>query len=352
MTGPAGRDAAARPELRDSGGSLAASQTGGGTDASQIHGSPSHRPELSATVVICAYSERRWELLTQAVAEVSRQLRPGDELLVVIDHAPQLLGPAKSRFTDARILANAHDRGLSGARNTAVEAADTDVIVFLDDDAVPGPGWLEALLAPYRDDRVIGVGGYIAPVWPGAAPWWFPEEFLWVVGCSYAGLPTGEDVIRNPIGASMSFRRAVFARAGLFASSLGRVGTVPTGCEETELSIRAAQHFTAGRIVHQPGSVVRHHVSEDRTTFAYFRHRCWSEGVSKASVRQEIAHSRAFATERTYVVSTLRKAILRELRAAVRGDAQAATRAAVVVAGAVLTAGGYVTRLLGQARSR
>ena len=27
------------------------------------------------------------------------------------------------------------------------------------------------------------------PLWLGERPSWFPDEFLWVVGCSYRGLP-------------------------------------------------------------------------------------------------------------------------------------------------------------------
>jgi hypothetical protein len=65
-----------------------------------------------------------------------------------------------------------------------------------------------------------------------------PEEFDWVVGCSYRGLPAGEALIRNPIGSSMSLRRQAAVEAGGFRPEVGRVGTFPVGCEETELAIR------------------------------------------------------------------------------------------------------------------
>ena len=59
-----------------------------------------------------------------------------------------------------------------------------------------------------------------------------------MVGCSYTGLPTRRADVRNVIGAAMAFRREAFTLAGTFSDLVGRVGTTPTGCEETELCIR------------------------------------------------------------------------------------------------------------------
>lgn len=47
-----------------------------------------------------------------------------------------------------------------------------------------------------------------------AFPVWFPCEFDWVVGCTYAGMDVRSGRIRNPIGANMSIRADVIARAG------------------------------------------------------------------------------------------------------------------------------------------
>jgi hypothetical protein len=47
-----------------------------------------------------------------------------------------------------------------------------------------------------------------------ASPVWFPCEFDWVVGCTYAGMDVRGGRIRNPIGANMSIRADVIARAG------------------------------------------------------------------------------------------------------------------------------------------
>ena len=294
----------------------------------------------TASVVVCAYTERRWDVLTQALSAAAAQLGPGDELLLVIDHNDALLTRCRELAVDVRLLSNAGESGLSGGRNTGVTAAGKDVVVFLDDDAVPEPGWLDALLAPYADPGVSGVGGVAAPEWTAPRPRWMPEEFLWVVGCTYRGIPATQHEVRNPIGANMSFRRSALAVAGGFAEGLGRVGTLPEGCEETELSIRLRK-VAGARIVHTPASVVRHHVTEDRVRWRYFADRCRSEGRSKAAVARLQGADLALEAERAYALRVLPAGVLRGLREALRGDPGGLQRALAIVAGLLLTTAGY-----------
>jgi glycosyltransferase involved in cell wall biosynthesis len=238
-----------------------------------------------------------------AIAAVRDQLLDGDELLIVIDHNQELLDNARSLLAHdsdsvaERIIANENHRGLSGARNTGIAAASGTLMVFLDDDAVPRPDWLARLTEPFADTGVIGTGGVAAPAWEHTRPDWLPDEFLWVVGCSYRGLPQLPEEIRNPIGANMAFRRSVILHTSGFTDGIGRVGRVPLGCEETEFSIRAAR-VTGGRIVQQPAAQVDHQVTADRMSVRYFVRRCWAEGISKAFVSRLTGSGAALASER------------------------------------------------------
>ncbi len=87
---------------------------------------------------------------------------------------------------------------------------------------------------------MFAVGGRTLPVWEsGRRPAWFPEEFDWVVGCTYKGHPEGRARVRNVLGGNASFRRSAFDIAGGFATGIGRDGDRrPLGCEETEFCIR------------------------------------------------------------------------------------------------------------------
>jgi len=224
-----------------------------------------------------------------------------------------------------------------------------ELIAFLDDDAEAEPGWLAALCEPYDDPRVLGVGGAILPRWEHADTRWFPAEFNWVVGCSYAGLPQRPAPVRNLIGCNMSFRAEPLRALGGFRHEIGRVGTRPLGCEETELCIRLAQRWPGSLLIHQPRAVVRHHVPAGRTSWRYFRSRCYAEGLSKARVTRLVGARAGLASERRHAAAVLPAATLRALSAGVLGDPAGFARAGAIVAGFTITTAGY---LVGAAAER
>jgi hypothetical protein len=146
--------------------------------------------------------------------------------------------------------------------------------------------------------------------------------------------------VRNPIGANMGFRRAAVLDAGGFSSDLGRVGTVPVGCEETELSIRIAATHPGTVVMALPDAACRHLVPRSRASWGYFWRRCLAEGRSKAVVATFAGAGAATAAERTYATRTLPRGVWHALR---RGQVR---KAAAVVAGLTATGGGFVTHSL------
>jgi GT2 family glycosyltransferase len=295
-------------------------------------------PTLS--VVICAYTLDRWGDILAAVASVRGQDRPAGEVVLVVDHCLALYERASRELPGVRVVPSSGRRGLSGARNTGVAVALGDVVAFLDDDATAEPGWAERLLARYDDPAVVGVGGRVRPRWSTQRPVWFPPEFDWVVGCSYRGLPERPSRVRNFIGANMSFRRTELLAAGGFLESLGRVGTGPAGCEETELCLRLAARRPDAVLWYEPAAQVRHRVPEARTRWSYFRTRCYGEGLSKALVARYSGSGPALASERAYLRSTIPRALGRSLRRA--GRPGGLRTAGALAAGVGATVAGYL----------
>ncbi|GAA3523413.1 hypothetical protein GCM10022222_01800 [Amycolatopsis ultiminotia] len=271
----------------------------------------------AVSVVLCCYTEDRWDDVVEAVKSVGGQTRPPAELIVVVDHNPALLRRASEALgaPAVRVLENHHRAGLSGARNTGYEAATGEIVAFLDDDATADSWWLEEMLAPYADPAVAAVGGRAIPAWPdGSAPRWLTPELYWIVGCGYTGQPQTRAEVRNLMGCAMSFRRAHLERLGGFAESVGRTAALPLGCEETELCIRLRQEVPGAKVVLEPAATVRHRVTPNRTARGYIRHRSWAEGISKAAVSRLVGKQDALETERSYLRSVLPKAVVRELR--------------------------------------
>lgn len=302
--------------------------------------------KLEASVVVCVYTEKRWSQIERGLNSIAEQLVQPEQVVVVVDHNSALYQRLVTQYQDLEVIPNRFERGLSGARNTGIDQAKGDVVVFLDDDAYAAdPRWLQSLLACYDDESVLGAGGLVLPDWgSGDRPGWLPEEFLWVVGCSYQGLPATKAEVRNPVGANMSFRRTAFDRAGYFDSSVGRNAKIsrPIGCEETEFSIRLRRIWPDGRIVYEPRAVVYHHVDGSRRKWRYFLDRCYAEGFSKARVAKLSGMSSALSSERTYVIHAVRQAFYREfLRFCRTGSKDALARLTALPLGVSWTAAGF-----------
>jgi glycosyltransferase involved in cell wall biosynthesis len=300
---------------------------------------------MDVSVIICAYTLERWDLLSQAIAAVHAQTHPAREVILVIDGNDELLKRSGAELPGTTVLANRHGDGSTGARRTGTEHARSTVLAFLDDDAIPDPQWLAEMAGAYDDPDVLGVGGFLEPLWLGDPPAWLAPEFYWIVGCTYAGMPVDSGRIRNPISANMSVRADVVARAGGMDPRLSRThrgATVSGTAEETEFCIRAARLYPGGYWAYRPAARVRHAVPPERTTWRYFVGRCRLEAAAKAVLTEIAGRDDGLASERAYVRSVLPRAVVRELTAAVRGDRAGFPRAATIVAGLSITAFWYV----------
>lgn len=311
------------------------------------------------SVVICAYTEKRWQELVAAVASVQHQTLPPKEIIIVIDHNPTLLQRVRSEMPQVIVLENRRAKGASGSRNTGAAAAQGTILAFLDDDATAHRDWLESLAACYTQQKRVGVGGKIEPHWIGKHPRWFPDEFNWVIGCSYQGLPTVDTPVRNVIGANMSVRKEIFTQVGGFREAFGcDKGAKASrgvkkwfqhyaGDEETELCVRVSQQHPAHVWLYTPYAVVQHRVSPDRTRLTYFLWRCYDEGLGKASLVKLHNSKAGLASEKSYTLKTLPKGVARGLADTfLYRDIAGVLRACVIVIGLTMTSVGYLAGVL------
>jgi hypothetical protein len=239
------------------------------------------------------------------------------------------------------VLANRYAAGGSGNRNTAVTATRTPLVALLDDDARARAGWLAALIAPLRDDSVIGTGGAIEPLWERQRPAWFPDEFLRTI-VSTALLPPTPAAMRNVWSASMALRRSCFDAVGGFRTEFGKQGSRPRP-EDTDLCLRMSRS-TGGRWMYVPESVVDHCVPVARTMLRYVVGRCYHEGRGKIELARLAGGVGDLMIERDYLRRVLPRAVLCGLGLALSGrGAIHAARAGVLTMGvAAAIAGGLL----------
>jgi Glycosyl transferase family 2 len=291
---------------------------------------------LTASVVIAAFSSERWDSLRAAVDSVAAQDRPALETIVVIDYNPDLLRRARCELDGVTVVQNTRTRGASCARNSGVAYSRGDIVAFLDDDAEATPGWLSGLIPHFANVDVAGAGGRLYPLWATRQPRWFPGEFGWAVGASYAGMPERPARVRNVWAGNMAVRREAFEAVGGFREDFGKVGKVSRP-EDTDLCLRV----DSGAWIYDPSSAVGHQVPADRARLRFFLRRCFNEGRGKAGLAELNGAGVSLSAERGYARRVLPAGVLRGLRDTARGDATGLLRGAAIIAGAGAAAAGY-----------
>jgi hypothetical protein len=141
----------------------------------------------------------------------------------------------------------------------------------------------------------------------------------------------------------MAFRAGLFETVGHFNPAIGRLGSLPLGCEETEFCLRAARAMRGARIALTAGAEIDHRVPAARATASYLLRRCYFEGISKALVRR-LSDSRSLDTERAYLRHALAARLKSSIRGVVggRGAGDAAGQFAAVIGAVGAAAVGYL----------
>jgi len=297
------------------------------------------------SVIICAYTLERWELLNKALRSVTQQDVPPIEVILCIDHnnemyqrcaseLPPTLGDAPWKFS---VIENKYDTRLGGARTSAVQIASGDVVAFLDDDAFATSSWLRCLTAAYEDSNVVAVGGAPIASYEIARPRWLPFECNWIFGCAYRGLPERRGPIDHVIGANMSIRREALLSWGGFHSD---------NHDDMDLSHRTIHAYGAAAVVYEPEAIVHHFVPKARLTWSYFWRRCFYVNKGKVKAFRDMDQASNLRAELRFAQRSLSRALVKETRELLRGDQYAPVRyLALLSALALGGAGAVVGRL-------
>jgi GT2 family glycosyltransferase len=251
------------------------------------------------TAAICTYN--RYDRLPHAVASVANQsLSSPDIEILVIDNSPD---PLRSKAVSEcfRHIPNLRwtiekTAGLSNARNAALNLARSQLIAFLDDDAIASPVWLETLIAVFAEfgDAARVVGGRVLPLWGAPRPAWLPDRLLGFVSVVDWGGTTrfagGKEWVA---GTNIAFRVEALRAAGGFPVHLGRKrgGQSLLSNEETEVIAQIAAK--GGRLVYAPAASVEHLVPPERLTQPWFRRRAVWQAVSDYMLDPEQAFEQA-----------------------------------------------------------
>jgi glycosyltransferase involved in cell wall biosynthesis len=232
--------------------------------------------QMLVTVAICTLN--RAESLRRTLESLAAMPVPDDldwEVVVVNNNCTDHTDAVIEEFAERLPLRREFEpqRGLSRARNRAVDTAKGDYIVWTDDDVVVDPGWLAAYAEAFRRWSEAAVfGGRIIPRYETPVVKWVAESEALLVG-PYAIRDFGDEPLplsvaegRDPYGANFALR-AVEQRAFRYNPELG-LGPVRRRLgDETDVIKRILQTGAVGYWV--PDARVEHCISHDRQTVSY-----------------------------------------------------------------------------------
>jgi len=111
----------------------------------------------SASIVILTFNDA--SRIGSCLDSLVKQTTGRDvEILVVDDGSTDNTAGVVSSYSSVRLITQTN-AGPAAARNRGGLEAQGKILLFTDDDCVPMPDWLEAMLEPFKDPGVVGAKG-------------------------------------------------------------------------------------------------------------------------------------------------------------------------------------------------
>ncbi|MEY2569259.1 MAG: hypothetical protein QOE35_3788 [Actinomycetota bacterium] len=247
---------------------------------------------MKVSVVVPTHN--RSGMVARAIVSLTEQTLAPMEIIVVdngsTDDTAAVLHDLRSRFRRLRHIREP-ELGVSIARNRGAGEASGQLVAFLDDDAVAGPHWLEALAdAAASSPGAAGFAGPIGLRWTRQAPRWVRGLEGWYGHFDLGSTRTKIDYPLYPFASNVAFRREAFLSVGGFPSELGPRGVQRIGCEEDGLFRRVAAR--GWDVIYEPEARVYHWVHPERLSRRYLLRRGVTQGTSKVLVDALFAGSR------------------------------------------------------------
>jgi glycosyltransferase involved in cell wall biosynthesis len=195
-----------------------------------------------ASVVIVAY--QRDAQLQRALESIFAQTLPREALEICVVDNGAACTEARAQFeplVDVWI-ASETNLGASGGRNLAAQNCSAPLLVFIDDDGVAHPEFVEAMLQTFAADaQVTAARGRVLPL---QHPWFT------AAATHYNGGDEPCEAFLDIEGAT-AIRRHVFLASGGYDPNI-------YGHEGIELCLRMLQVEPQGRVVYVPNAILYH----------------------------------------------------------------------------------------------
>lgn len=227
------------------------------------------------TAAFCTF--KRAVRLEKLVAALRAQKCPAPfEILVINNNSPDNTLEVLSRLqkqpgAPLRVVTETA-QGIVHARNRAIEETlGSEILVFIDDDELPMPGFLNAAYDAIKNEGADCAGGQVKVQFsPHAPPAWLEDNLLgFLAEVNYGSDPFWVESDSTPIWTcNVAYRTALFRDGLRYDPRYNRCGDGVGGGEDVMMFQALLQR--RARMRYRPDMVVEHFVESWRLRRAYF----------------------------------------------------------------------------------
>ncbi len=193
---------------------------------------------VQATVVVVTY--KRNQQLIECLASLTRQSYKDFETIVIDNGKNEAVHDGLSKY-DVRYILLKKNYGLSIGRNIGIEYARSDIVIFLDDDAVAGPNLVKSHVEAHQELNIVGLRGKAI------------GKTRTIYNDLQQHYDLGEEIKPTVVnlGGNASFKRDMLIEVGGFDPNF-------FGHEDLELTYRLVKKYGKDKVIYYPKAIIYH----------------------------------------------------------------------------------------------
>ncbi len=205
------------------------------------------------SIIICTYN--RANHLDKTLKSICSHNLKNIEIVVVNGPSNDNTEVILSKYP-VKVISQKSLGGLSEARNLGINGSNGDILIFIDDDAIPDENWLNNLINPFfSNESICGVGGTVIEYPTNKIQFMNGTVSIYGKNKIINNSPQSFNnkygtIYNNVMGTNMAFRKKALHTIGGFDPYYKYY------FDETDLAIRLIN--SGYKIIHEPMAIVYH----------------------------------------------------------------------------------------------